>query len=173
MNNKFLRLMALIFVAILLNGCADLLKQKKTAEYEQIVTTLKPIDGVWVDVSYQGGVFYRVQVKNSLPTAITLLWDNSSYVSTSSQSVRVIRVLDRNKLPEQLHLRQADSPIPGGSQLVADFVGESWMKLARSGVTPKPRDGFKKARIYLYFDIKGKRVDWQGEVVFVPKKQPS
>lgn len=157
----------------MLSGCADLVKQKKEIEYEQIVTVLKPIDGVWVDVSYQGGVFYRVQVKNSLSTSINLLWDQSSYVTTTSQSVRVIRVLDRNKLPEQLHLRQADSPIPQGSQLVADFVGESWMKLARSGTTPKPRDGFKKARIYLYFDIKGKRVDWQGEVVFVPRKPPS
>ncbi len=170
MNNKFLRLIALIFAAILLSGCANLLKQKKTVEYQQVVTTLKPIDGVWVDVSYQGGVFYRVQVKNSLSSPIRLIWDHSSYVSTSAQSVRLVRILDRNHLPDNPRLPQADSPIAQGSQFSSDFVGESWLKLARSGATPKPRDGFKKARIYLYFDIKGRRVDWQGEVVFVQKK---
>lgn len=169
MKSKWFMVVALGIA--LLAGCAGFPGKKKTVEYEQVITVLKPIEQVSVTVSYQGGVFYRVQVNNGLPNAISLVWDQSTYVNTGGESVRLIRVPDRDNLPDQPGLPQADSPIAPASQLVADFTGESWMKLARSGTTPKPREGFKKGRIYLVFNIKGKTVDWQGEVAFVPKKK--
>jgi hypothetical protein len=171
MKSKWLTGVAAVLGVALLAGCAGF-PGKKTVEYEQVITVLKPIERVSVIVSYQGGVFYRVQVNNGLPYAISLQWDESSYVNTGGESVRLIRIPDRNDLPEQPHLPQADSPIAPGSRLLADFAGESWLKLARRGVTPKPKEGFRKARIYLVFNIKGKTVDWQGEVVFVPKRRP-
>ena len=163
---------ATVLGVALLAGCAGFPGKKKTVEYEQVITVLKPVERVSVIVSYQGGVFYRVQVDNGLPNAISLVWDQSAYVNTGGESVRLIRIADRDNLPEQTHLPQADSPIAPNSRLMADFVGESWMKLARSGTTPKPKEVFKKARIYLVFDIKGKSVEWQGEVAFVPKRRP-
>lgn len=164
---------AMLVVAVMLGGCSGLLNNRKEVEYEQVVTVLKPIERVPVTVSYQGGVFYRVKVANNLPTSIKLLWDESDYVNTSGESVRLIHIVDRQKLPGNLQSQQADSPIAPGSQLQVDFAGESWIELARRGGTPRPRYSSRKARIYLFFDINGKRVDWRGEVVFVPKKQPS
>ncbi len=166
---RFQSLVAMLIV-LLLAGCAMLPVERKDAAYEQVITVLSPVEQVSVAVSYQGGVFYRAQVKNNLPATIRLVWDESTYVNTGGESIRLIRVPDRDKLPSQPQLPQADSPIAPGSQLLADFVGESWMKLARSGIAPKPKQGSRKARIYLRFDIRGKRVDWQGEVAFVPKR---
>jgi len=168
-----MRIRSCIAVAMLVAaGCSVLPGTRKEAGYDQVVTVLKPIEKVPVAVSFQDGVFYRVKVNNNLPTSIKLLWDESVYVNTSGKSVRVIRVLDRRNLPGNLSLRQADSPIAPGSQLQADFAGESWIELVRRGGTPKPRESFRKARIHLLFNINGKRVDWRGEVAFVPRKQP-
>lgn len=144
--------------------------KKHEIEYEQVITVLKPIDGVSVAVTYQGGVFYRVQVKNLTSSSITLSWDRSTYVTTSGQSIRLLRILDRGSLPPQTGFPQADSPIAPGSRLAANFIGESWVRLAQQGITPKPWDGLKRARIYLVFNVKNKQVEWQGEVVFVLKK---
>jgi len=144
----------------------------KETGYDQVVTALKPIEKVPVAVSFQDGAFYRVKVSNTLPVTINLLWDESTYVNTGGESVRLIRVLDRHNLPEHLQLPQADSPIAPGSQLQADFAGENWIEFVRRGGTPKPRENFRKARINLLFNINGKRVDWRGEVAFVPRKQP-
>lgn len=165
----YFRLAALLAIA-LMSGCAELQPAKKEVEYRQLITVLKPIDGVSVSVTYQGGIYYQVQVRNSLPTTISLSWDDSSYVTTAGQSVRLVRLLDRAKLPANLHAPQADSPIAPGSSLTADFTGESWGGLAKAGRTPRPADMLKKARIFLQFNVKGKLVDWRGEVVFLPIK---
>ncbi len=158
---------------MLLAGCAALpAAGEKEPEYRQVITVLDPVDRVPVIVSYQGGGFYHIQVRNNQPDTIRLVWDESAYVNTSGESIRLIRVPDRDKLPAQPQLPQADSPVAPGSQLRADFVGESWLKLVQSGTTPKPKAGFRKARIYLKFDVKGKRSTWLGEVAFVPRKQP-
>lgn len=172
MRSKSYIVMATLAVVVMLAGCSMLSSSRKKVEYEQIVTVLKPIEKVPITVSFQDGVFYRVKVNNNLPTSIKLMWDESAYVNTSGESVRIIRVLDRKNLPSNLQLRQADSPIAPGSQLQADFAGESWIEFARQGGIPKPKDSFRKARIHLLFNISGKRVDWRGEVAFVPKKQP-
>ncbi|HYR05571.1 MAG TPA: hypothetical protein VEP71_02715 [Gallionella sp.] len=161
-----------VMLIVTVNGCSWLTYNRKEAGYNQVVTVLKPIEKVPVAVSFQEGAFYRVKVVNSLPVTINLLWDESTYVNTSGESVRIIRVLDRRKLPGNPKLPQADSPIAPGSQLQADFAGESWIELVRHGGTPKPRDTFRKARINLLFNINGKRIDWRGEVAFVPRKQP-
>lgn len=153
-------------------GCSTLPHANKEAGYDQVVTVLKPIEKVPVAVSFQGGAFYRVKVNNTLPVTINLLWDESTYVNTGGESVRLIRILDRQNLPDRPQLPQAGSPIAHGSQLQADFAGESWIELARRGGAPKPMESFRKAKINLLFNINGKRVDWRGEVAFVPKKQP-
>jgi hypothetical protein len=157
-------------VMLAVAGCSAFPHAVKETGYDQVVAVLKPIERVPVAVSFQDGAFFRVKVKNNLPATINLLWDESTYVNTSGESVRIIRVPDRQTLPDNPSLPQADSPIAPGSQLQADFAGESWIGLVRRGGTPKPREGFRKARINLLFNINGKRVDWRGEVTFVPRK---
>lgn len=171
MRFKSFIVVAMLAVTVMLTGCAGFSNRKKV-EYEQVVTVLKPIEKVPITVSFEGDMFYRVKVNNTLPVSINLLWDESSYVNTSGESVRLIRILDKQNLPNNLNLQQADSPIAPVSELQADFAGESWIEFARRGGIPKPRDTFRKARIHLLFNINGKRVDWRGEIAFVPKKQP-
>lgn len=169
-----MRIASCIAVAILaaaLAACSGLVGARKDGGHEQVVTVLKPIERVPVAVSFQDGAFFRVRVRNNLPVTIKLLWDESTYVNTGGESVRIIRVPDRQNLPDNPSLPQADSPIAPGSQLQADFAGESWIALVRRGGTPRPREGFRKARVNLLFNINGRRVEWRGEVAFVPRKQ--
>lgn len=163
---------AAAMLATALAACSGLTGARKSGGHEQVVAVLKPIEKVPVAVSFQDGAFFRVKVKNNLPVTIKLLWDESTYVNTSGESVRIIRVPDRQNLPDNTSLPQADSPIASGSQMQADFAGESWIGLVRRGGTPKPREDFRKARINLLFNINGRRVDWRGEVAFAPRQQP-
>lgn len=172
------RLLSLFLLALLaLTGCqAGLappqLKKDVTAhttEYDQVITVLKPIDRVSVRITYQGGLFYRVQVENKLPYPINLKWDDSVYVSTGGESVRLLRIADRSELPEHAQLPQAHSPIAPDAMLRTDFIGETWLKLSGSGISPKPGNKRKSAFIYLTFEIKDRPVLWQGEIAFVRK----
>ncbi len=147
-------------------------EKKKEPEFKQVITVLKPIGKVPVSVSYQGGVFYHVVVNNNLPTLIKLVWDESTYLNTKGEPVRILHIPKKSDLPHDLPVQQASSPISPNAQFQADFIGESWLDAARRGATPQPKDSLRKARIYLSFKIKGKRVKWQGEIAFIPMKQP-
>jgi len=171
MLKPYLAILGVLSTTLLI-GCATFLKAEHKAEHEQVVTVFRPVKNVPIIVSYQGGAFYRVQVNNTLPTAINLVWDESAYVTTTGESVRILHLQNKNDLPRYPPAQQASSPIPPNSQFQADFTGEDWLDCARRGCTPQPKDGLKNARIYLAFNIKGKRVRWQGEVAFVPSRQP-
>lgn len=146
-------------------------EKKKEPEFEQVVTVLKPIGKVPISVTYQGGAFYHLEVNNSLPTVINLVWDESAYVNTKGESVRILHVQKKSDISRDPPAQQASPPIAPDSQFQADFIGESWLDFARRGATPQPKDGLRKAKIYLSFNIKGKRVDWMGEITFVPVKR--
>lgn len=161
-----------VLAAMLLVGCATFHKKDKEAEYEQVITGIKLIERVPITVSYQGGAIYRVQVNNTLSSVINLVWDESVYVNTKMESIRVIHLHNKNDILRDSPSQQASSPIGHNAQFQADFIGEGWLDCARRGCAPQPKDVFKKARLYLSFNIKGKRVEWEGEITFVPPKQP-
>ena len=167
MFKSHLAILCVVSVA-LLTGCETLNK----TEHEQTVTVSKPIKNVPIIVSYQGGVFYRVQVKNTLPTAINLVWDESTYVTTTGESVRLLHLQSKSDIPQYAPAQQASSRISPDSQFQADFTGDDWLDCAKRNCTPQPKNGVKKASLYLTFNIKGKRVRWQGEVSFAPPRQP-
>lgn len=169
-----------VFIATLLTGCTGLRNMKnewsakqlgKEPEIGQVVTVLRPISGVPVSVTYLGGALYHLEVSNALTTMINLVWDESAYVDTKGESIRILHIQKKNDLTRDPPAQQASPPIAPDSRFQADFMGESWLDAARRGVTPLPRDGNRKARLYLAFSIKGKRVEWQGEIAFVPAKQ--
>lgn len=159
---------ACVLSVALLAGCSTLPR----AAQEQAVTAASSIKGVPISVSYQGGVLYRVQVNNTLPTAISLVWDESTYVTTTGNAVRLLHLPDRNDLPRQAPAQQAPSHLSAQSQFQADFTGDDWLDCARRNCTPQARDSLRHARIYLAFRIKGKVVRWQGEVAFAPPQKP-
>lgn len=156
---------------VLLAGCvwfdkATRGQQPAAGEYAQTITVLKPIGGVPITVTYQGNAVYRVVVRNALPSVITLMWDKSAYVTTQGESIRLLH-LPMGRSLREAPAQQAESPIVPGSQLAADFTGETWLEFSRSGAAPQPKDGTRKARLFLSFSIKGKRVAWHGEIAFM------
>lgn len=172
MLRKPSRLAMVVCVGALLGGCAWFDKAMRgqsgaAAEYTQVITVLKPIEGVPITVTYQGNAVYRVRVRNALPGVITLMWDKSAYVTTQGESIRLLH-LPMGRSPSVAPAQQAESPIAPGSQLTADFTGETWLEYSRSGAAPQPKDSTRKARFFLSFSSKGKRVAWHGEIAFLP-----
>ncbi|MEJ1958426.1 MAG: hypothetical protein WDM70_02330 [Nitrosomonadales bacterium] len=100
-------------------GCATPYK----TELEQIIIVSRPVGNVPIVVSYLGGAFYRVQVNNTLPATISLLWDESSYITTTGESVRIIHLLNKYAPPQNPPVQQTSSFIPSNSQFQADFTG--------------------------------------------------
>ena len=165
---KWLVALGGILLAIQLTGCETL----RQPDHDQTITISNPIKNVPITVSYQGGVFYRLEIINDLPTSINLLWDESSYLTTTGESVRILHLTSKSDLPKSAPAQQASTSIPPNSKFEADFTGDEWLDCARRNCTPHPKNSVKKAGISLTFKIKGKRVRWQGEVAFTPLRQP-
>ena len=151
-----------------LTGCETM----RQPDHEQTITVSNPIKNVPITVSYQRGVFYRLEINKTLPSTINLLWDESTYITTTGESVRILHLTDKNDLPKSVPAQQASTSIPSNSKFEADFTGDEWLECARRNCTPHPKNSVKKASISLAFKIKGKRVRWQGEVAFAPPGQP-
>ena len=166
MFRRYSGLTGLIFAA-LLAGCAGLLG---STHYRPVVTEQKSIPHVAVTVIHKADGVYQVQVDNGLPDAISLQWSNSAYVNTGGDAVRLIQMKNMDTFPDDPTMEQIPSPIARGARLKTYFVGESWIDYARRGVMPRPKDIESKAKIYLSFNIKDKRVYWTGDVTFVPVK---
>jgi len=165
---KSLVALGCIFLVTQLTGCETL----RQPNHEQTITVSNPIKNIPITVSYQGGVFYHLEIINDLPTVINLLWDESTYVTTTGESVRILHLTDKNDLPKSPPAQQVSTSIPSNSKFEADFTGDEWLDCASRNCTPHPKNSIKKAAISLAFKIKGKRVRWQGEVAFAPPKQP-
>jgi hypothetical protein len=165
---KSLVALGCILLVIQLTGCETL----HQPDHDQTITVSNPIKNIPITVSYQGGVFYHLEIINDLPTAINLLWDESTYVTTTGESVRILHLTNKSDLPKSAPAQQASTLIPPDSKFESDFTGDEWLDCARRNCTPHPKNSVKKAGISLAFKIKGKRVRWQGEVAFAPPKQP-
>jgi len=161
---------------MMLSGCAGIPelaggadKNDGTEDWGQLITVLKPIDNLPILVTYEGGIRYKVRASNMTGNMIKLIWDDSAYVSTGGQSIRIVHI-PGNELPSNGFCQQSSSPIAPYSELRTSFSGDRWIELVKSGGMPMPKDNFRKGRIYLTFEIKGQRVNWQGEVTFVSNK---
>ena len=152
-----------LFIVLLVSGCTSV-------KYIPRITTQKSIPDVSVIVSYKADGIYQVNVNSKLSGTISLLWNSSAYVNTGGVAVRLIHIPDLDNFPDHAPTEQTPSSIARGVGFISYFVGESWIDYARRGVTPRPKDSENKARIYLAFNIKGKKVYWKGEVIFVPVK---
>jgi hypothetical protein len=166
MLRRYAALTALLFVT-LLTGCAGL---PDSVKYQPHVTAQKTIPELTVTVTYKADGIYLVQVVNSLPDAVSLQWSNSAYVNTGGDTTRLIHIPNLDRFPDETPAEQLPSPIARGARLKTYFVGESWIDYSRRGVSPRPKDSESKAKIYLLFNIRDKRVYWTGEVTFVPEK---
>lgn len=163
---RYWGLAGLLFT-VLLAGCSGLLGSVK---YHPVVTAHKSIPRVSVIVSYKADGIYQVQVRNNLSERISLQWSSSAYVNTGGDAVRLIHIANLDNFPKDTSVVQIPSAIRRGEKFKTYFVGESWIDYSRRGVSPRPKDNASKAKIYLSFNIRDKRVYWTGEVTFVPEK---
>ena len=157
---KFLTILAVLALA----GCTGLLGSTK---HQPVITELKAISQVSVNVSYKADGVYQVRVDNDQPDKIILEWDSSAYLNTGGETVRLIQMDNAEAFPDDVRMAQTQSFIAPGERFKTFFVGESWMDYARRGVTPRPKTREGKAMLFLAFDIKGKRMYWKGEIAFV------
>ena len=144
----------------MLAGCASV-------KYSPLATEQKSIPHVSVTVSYKIDGIYQLQVHNKLHRSIILEWNSSAYVNTGGDAVRLIHIQDADSIPDEIPPNQMPTPVASSAKLKTYFVGESWIDYARRGVTPRPRDSEKKAKIYIAFNINGKRVYWTADVTFI------
>lgn len=161
MLKRYLSLISLLLF-MLLASCASV-------QYSQQITEQKTIPQVAVNVSYKEEGIYQVEVANNLPDAIALQWKSSAYVNTNGKTIRLIHIENLDAFPETTPVEQKSVLIAPGVKLKLYFVGESWIDFARRGVTPRPKDTTSTAKIYLAFEIQGKKIYWKGEVNFLPE----
>jgi hypothetical protein len=157
---KSLRGGLFLLAIYLLSACAS-------NKFNPVVAEQKTINDVSVKVIYKADGLYQVQVLNNLPDTINLLWNISAYVNTTGDTTRLIHISDSDQFPETTPLEQVPWAIVRGAKLSTYFVGESWLDYARRGVSPKPKSSKGVAKLFLAFEIKGKRTYWTGEVAFV------
>jgi hypothetical protein len=149
-----------LLMLLLLGACA-------TTKFSHVVAEQKTINDVMVKVVYKDDGLYQVEVLSNLPDPINLLWNISAYVNTMGDTTKLIHIPDIDHFPETTPTHQAPSPVVRGVKFKTYFVGESWIDFARRGVTPRPKSSEGVAKLYLAFEIKGKRTYWTGDVAFV------
>lgn len=164
---KHKQLLAGLFIASFLAGCAGMMGGEK---YQPLVVEQKSIPQVSVKVSYKEVGIYQVQVESDVPETISLLWDSSAYLNTSGDTIRLLHMESMDDFPQDTTQLQIPSVIRRGERFRTFFVGESWIDFSRRGVTPRPKDTASTAKIYLAFEMQGKKIYWKGEVSFAPQQ---
>ena len=150
----------MLVLLFLLSACSS-------TKFNHVVAEQKSINDVSVKVAYQDDGVYQVEVLSHLPDTINLLWNISAYVNTMGDTTKLIHIPDLDRFPETTPGNQAPSSVARGVLFKTYFVGESWIDFARRGVTPRPKSSEGVAKLYLAFEIKGKRTYWTGDVAFV------
>jgi len=154
------KIVVYLLMLLLLGACTS-------TKFNHVVAEQKTINDVMVKVAYKDDGIYQVEVLSNLPDTINLLWNISAYVNTMGDTTKLIHIPDIDHFPEAAHSNQNPSPVARGVMFKTYFVGESWFDFARRGVTPRPKSSEGVAKLYLAFEIKGKRTYWTGDVAFV------
>jgi hypothetical protein len=156
---RYSRIAIYLLPLLLLGACTS-------TKFNHVVAEQKAINDVSVKVAYKDDGVYQVEVLSNLPDTINLLWNISAYVNTMGDTTKLIHIPEIEHFPETTPSNQVPSSVERGVMLKTYFVGESWIDFARRGVTPRPKSSEAVAKIYLAFEIKGKRTYWTGDVAF-------
>ena len=140
---------------VTLSGCTT---------WRATVTHMDNVPGIDASVEHRQGTLWQVKAKNTSNQPAKLVWDESSYVSTSGESSRLVRGKTRVIHSGQT---QPPSPIPPNATITELFVPE--MHISSSGAsfyTPAPSDPSQEAQIYLMFEVNGRKTPWTARVRF-------
>jgi len=134
--------------------------------YRASVSTTTEVRGLDVDLKRGNGAFWRVIAHNRTSRPAALLWDESAYVNTAGNSMRLISGNTRRIHTGQ---EQADSPIPPGATLNKSFVGEAYVEHPniRRGVG----DPNSPARIILVFKLGDSKQTYEASITFSDASQ--
>ena len=95
-----------------------------TATRDHTVNEITPVAGMEVAVAPAGVAAWRVSLKNNNPAAISIVWDESSFVSSTGVAGRLIRGETRTLDSAN---PQPPSPVPPGSSYVGILLAEKLM----------------------------------------------
>lgn len=160
MTLQGLRWIGFVTAFLVLTGCAV----DNGPQYLQRIEEVTPVPGLVVRVEHVQTVFWGVGVRNDTEEVVRLVWDESAYVTSTGTSSRLIRGSTRRIDSGQT---QPASPVPPHAAVSEVFTAEQWIDYVSFDVTPQPADPTAKARIYLVFDMGGRKVGWEGEISFV------
>ncbi len=132
-------------------------------QWNVTVESTSRIAGLDIEVSRAGNDFWRVSAKNNTRYPVSLIWDESSYISTTGNSSRLVRGKTR-----VIHSGQAQpaSPIPPDSLLNEVFIREGLVGRTNAFYATPVGNPDNAARIYLMFDVNGKRIPWTASARF-------
>jgi hypothetical protein len=131
--------------------------------YKTVITRDSSLAGIDVGLTKDGN-FWTVTAKNNTNRPTSLVWDESSYVSTTGQSSRLVRGQTRLIHSGQM---QPPSPIPPGATITEYCIPEAQVQYAGSLYTPPLGNPENPARMYLVFDVNGQRQPWSATIRFV------
>lgn len=140
------------------------------SQWDVTVESTSRIAGLDIEVSRANGDLWRVEAKNNTRSPVSLIWDESSYISTEGNSSRLIRGKTR-----VIHSGQTQpaSPIPPNSLLNEVFIREDLVGRSNSFYSVPVGNPDNAARIYLIFDLNGKRTSWTASIRYSkPIKDP-
>jgi len=134
--------------------------------------TVKPVrevPGLDVSVAPSGNVGWQVNVRNTGSSSTKLVWDESTYVSTSGKTLgRLLRGQTKKIHSDRA---QPPTPIPPGSTLSEWCVPEDHADVVGWG-NPKVDNPEAAGRLILVFEFDGgQKKRWEGSVSYENAKK--
>jgi len=143
---------------LLFVSCAPAIKRTDTIEAKDLVDRVEV--GV---VAADAAAGWNITVQNNRDTAIRLLWDESTYVTSTGESAG--RLLRGNTRVMNSDREQPASPIPPHAQLRELAIPESHVENYRHGVAGRAAVNGKPGRLNIVFDTdEDGKLTWVGLV---------
>lgn len=133
--------------------------------YEQVINETSPVDQLAIEVKNDGGIFWAAEIHNKdVELPIAIIWDRSSYLSTSGRSSRLVPKGNASVRPSA---PQAPSKILAEQTEKILFTSEDLLPYAEKASAPNPNDPSLLGYISIALRKKGEVFFWRGSIKFI------
>lgn len=130
----------------------------------QIIKEITPLEQIEIGVLHHKGVFWLINIVNKDPQLpITILWDKSSYTSSSGRSSRLVHVENKKLRPSE---EQQATPLLAQKSVEIIFTSEDLLPYADQESLPPPANPSASGLLKLALKKNGIHLFWHGSVQF-------